>query len=95
MTAPAATTDHGNITTPDAADLNTAARRYAASQGWALPDGSYPIRPANMNGLRDLAKAVLAIGRASNPATVKRHIIKRARALGALSKLPSSWNVSN
>lgn len=89
------TSDHGNITTPDAADLNAAARRYAASQGWALPDGSYPIRPANMHGLRDLAKAILAIGRASNPMTVKRHIIKRARALNAVSTLPKSWNVAS
>lgn len=88
--------DKGNITTPDAADLNAAAKRYAASQGWALSNGSYTIRPVEMHGRRDLAKAVLALGRGSlSTATIKAHIIKRAKAIGATSLLPSSWHVSS
>lgn len=84
--------DHGNITTPDAADLNTAARKYAASQGWALSDGSYPIRPADMHGRRDLAKAVQAVGRGSaSTATIRAHIRKRARAIDAVDLLPDSY----
>jgi HK97 family phage prohead protease len=84
--------DQGNITTPDAGDLNTAARKYAASQGWAMPDGSYPIRPADMHGGTDLGKAIQAVGRggASHDA-IRRHIIKRARALGMSDRIPDNW----
>lgn len=83
--------DKGNITTPDAADLNTAARKYAASQGWALSNGSYPIRPANMHGRRDLAKAILAQGRGNaSSTTIRQHIRKRAKAIGATDLLPDS-----
>lgn len=86
--------DQGNITTPHAADLNTAARRYAASQGWALADGSYPVRPANMHGRDDLEDAVHAIGRGNaSSATIKAHIVARARAINALDLLPASWGV--
>lgn len=85
--------DQGNISTLDAADLNAAAKRYAASQGWALPNGSYTIRPANMHGRRDIAKAILAIGRGNaSTATIKAHIKKRATAIGATDLLPNSWS---
>lgn len=85
-------TDHGNITVPDAADLDTAARRYAASQGWAMSDGSYPIRPADNHGRADLEKAIHAVGRggASHDA-IRAHIRKRAAALGLSDMLPDSW----
>jgi len=69
-------------------DLSAAARERAANTGAALPDGSYPIRDK-----AELAKAILAIGRASDVQAAKRHIIKRARALGAVAMLPDSWNV--
>ena len=85
-------TDQGNITTPDAGDLNTAARKYAASQGWAMADGSYPIRPANMHGAADLEKAIHAVGRGSGSHdAIRAHIVKRAKAIGESSQLPDDW----
>lgn len=64
-------------------------RRAAAASGDALPDGSFPIKTVG-----DLENAVRAIGRASDPAKAKAHIISCARSLGALDKLPEGWNVS-
>lgn len=64
-------------------------RRMLAEKGQALPDGSYPIR-----NRADLANAVAAFGRAKDKATVKAHIIRRARALGALDALPDAWGIS-
>lgn len=85
--------DRGNITTPDAGDLNAAARRYAASQGWARDDGSYPIRPADNHGRADLDKAVNAVGRGDAPHdAIRRHIMRRARALGLTEMIPDNWN---
>lgn len=90
-----ASEDRGNIDAPDAADLNTAARRYAASRGWAMSNGSYPIRPANMHGSADLAKAVQAVGRGSGSHDeIRRHIIKRARAIGEGDAIPDNWTSS-
>lgn len=70
-------------------DFDTQQRKDLAASGEAMSDGSYPIR-----NKQDLARAILAIGRANNPAAVKAWIIKRARALDAISMLPKSWNVS-
>lgn len=87
--------DQGNINTSDAASLNTAARKYAASQGWAMPDGSYPIRPANLHGASDLSKAVHAVGRGGGSHdSIRRHIMKRARALGLSDQIPQGWSNS-
>lgn len=69
-------------------DFTQAQRDALVKQGLAMSDGSYPIR-----NRQDLARAILAFGRASNPSAVKAWIIKRARALGAVSMLPSGWNV--
>lgn len=60
-----------------------------AASGEALPDGSFPIATR-----ADLANAIRAYGRASNQAEAKRHIIKRARALGATDALPEDWMTS-
>jgi hypothetical protein len=88
----AAAEDHGNIDTPDAADLDTAARRYAASQGWAMPDGSYPVRPANLHGASDLEKAVGAVGRGGGSHdAIRKHIMARAQAIGLTAKVPDNW----
>ena len=57
-------------------DTNT--RKKMAGRGTAMPDGSFPI--ANLSDLRN---AVRAVGRAKNIDAAKRHICKRARALGA------------
>jgi len=69
-------------------DYDTEARREFAQRGWALPDGSYPIADK-----ADLQNAIQAIGRGTaNPkATIKNHIVKRARALDALDMLPEVW----
>jgi len=64
-------------------------RQGAAESGAAMPDGSYPIKDKG-----DLHNAVQAIGRAKNPAATKRHIISRARTLGATGDLPADWKVS-
>lgn len=63
-------------------------RREHAKAGVALPDGSYPI--ANVG---DLKNAIKAFGRAkpADRAKVKRHIAKRARALGRADLLPAGW----
>jgi len=85
--------DHGNITTPNAADLNTAARRYAASQGWAMADGSYPIRPADNHGRADLESAIRAVGRGSESHdAIRKHIMARAKTLGLSELIPDGWS---
>ena len=61
-------------------------RGEMAKEGLALPDGSYPI--ANKE---DLSNAVQAYGRAKDKSAAKRHIIKRAKALGAESMIPANW----
>lgn len=70
-------------------DYSTEERRQMASRGTAMPDGSFPI--ANRT---DLANAIQSVGRASNYDAARRHIISRARALGAVDMLPEDWNVS-
>ncbi|MFI9394658.1 hypothetical protein ACIG53_27695 [Streptomyces bauhiniae] len=86
--------DKGNIDTPDAADLDAAARRYCASQGWSLPDGGYPVRPADLHGAEDLHRAIHAVGRGRRDPhdEIRRHIEERARALGLTGEIPSDWN---
>ena len=61
-------------------------REQMAQRGEAMSDGSFPI--ANV---ADLRNAIQASGRAKNPAAVKRHIIRRARALGQTDLLPEGW----
>lgn len=63
-------------------------RRELARKGLAMKDGSFPIETK-----ADLKNAIRLAGNAENPAAAKRHIIKRARALGAVSTLPDSWGV--
>ena len=61
-------------------------RDAMAAEGKALPDGSFPIET-----VADLERAVKAYGRAKNKAAAKRHIRKRAKALGATDSLPDAW----
>jgi hypothetical protein len=63
-------------------------RQKLAKSGKALPGGSFPIR-----NVEDLQNAIRAYGRAkeSDRADVKRHIIKRARALGKYDLIPDNW----
>lgn len=67
-------------------DYGTDKRDEYAKKGWALPDGSFPIRDVG-----DLHNAVSAYGRAADKEAAKAHIVKRARALGAVDQLPDGW----
>lgn len=71
-------------------DYSTDARRRMAESGQAMPDGSFPI--ANRTDLRN---AIQSVGRASNYEAARRHIISRARALGAEDMLPEDWKGSS
>ena len=62
-------------------------RRKLAASGKAMPDGSFPIVT-----VEDLKNAISAFGRAKNKAAAKRHIKKRARALGQTALLPDNWS---
>lgn len=66
-------------------------RKTLAEKGQALKDGSYPIR-----NKADLKNAIRAIGRAnkSKRAEVRKHIIKRAKALGAAKLIPETWGLT-
>jgi hypothetical protein len=63
-------------------------RRTMAKNGQALPDGSYPIADA-----ADLQNAIHAVGRGGGSHdAIRRHIIKRAKALGLSKSIPPGWN---
>ena len=65
-------------------------RRRMASNGQAMPDGSYPIADEE-----DLHNAIHAVGRGgSSHDAIRRHIIKRAKALGLSSAIPDNWDAS-
>ena len=70
-------------------DRSMATRERMASEGQAMPDGSFPIA----NGT-DLRNAIQSVGRSSDYAAAKKHIITRARALGMTDTLPESWKNS-
>jgi uncharacterized membrane protein YkoI len=62
------------------------ARNQMAKEGSALPDGSFPIANAS-----DLKNAISAFGRASDKEAAKKHIMKRAKALGQEAMIPDNW----
>jgi starvation-inducible DNA-binding protein len=70
------------------AEFSPAQRKNLAKKGEALPDGAYPIRNEG-----DLKNAIKAFGRAksSERGEVKKHIIKRARALKKSDLIPETW----
>jgi hypothetical protein len=66
---------------------DTADRKHLAATGAAMPDGSYPIADE-----ADLDRAIHAVGRGGGSHdAVRRHIIQRAKSLGASSKIPDNW----
>lgn len=67
-------------------DYSQVEREEMATNGEALPDGSYPIKD-----ITDLENAIQAYGRAKDKEKTKKHIIARAKALGAEDKLPEIW----
>lgn len=70
-------------------DFSAEERESAAEEGYALPDGSFPIKTEE-----DLKNAISAFGRAKDKAAAKAHIIKRAKALGKESLIPDSWKAT-
>lgn len=70
-------------------DYTPEQRRAMARRGQAMPDGSFPI-----GNRADLENAIQSVGRAANYDAARRHIISRARSLGAMDMLPEEWNVS-
>lgn len=67
----------------DAADL----KRMAAN-GQAMKDESYPIADRE-----DLDRAIRAVGRGgAEHDAIRRHVISRAKSLGASSDIPDTWN---
>lgn len=59
-----------------------------AANGQAMDDESYPIADRE-----DLDRAIRAVGRGgSSHDAIRRHIITRARSLGASSEIPNNWN---
>ncbi|MFC8676680.1 hypothetical protein ACFUEN_28845 [Streptomyces griseorubiginosus] len=70
------------------ADLSAAGRRKAAASGVAMADGSYPI-----SSKADLRKAIRAVGRGNaDHDAIRKHIVKRAKALGLEGMVPADWN---
>jgi uncharacterized membrane protein YkoI len=61
-------------------------RTQMAKEGTALPDGSYPISNTD-----DLKNAISAFGRAKDKEAAKKHIMKRAKALGQEKLIPANW----
>ena len=69
------------------AKYDAATLRKMAASGQAMPDGSYPI-----GDKEDLANAIRAVGRgAGSHDAIRRHIMKRAKALGAMDQIPDTW----
>lgn len=65
-------------------------RKGMADKGVAMSDGSYPIPDKDA-----LRRAIATAGLGSNSdASIKAHIKKRARALGATDMLPETWKES-
>jgi hypothetical protein len=75
-----------NSNTLNEKEFSTGKRESLAKKGFALPDGSFPIENS-----KDLENAIHAYGRAKNKAEAKKHITKRAKALGASKQLPENW----
>lgn len=67
-------------------DFSEAERKEAASSGAAMKDGSFPIKNSE-----DVKNAVSLHGQAKNKAAAKRHIIRRAKAVGGEDHLPDDW----
>jgi hypothetical protein len=61
-------------------------RGKLAKKGYALPDGSFPIK-----NVSDLENAVQAYGRAKDKTAARKHIRKRARALNRTDLVPDDW----
>lgn len=74
---------------------SAAQRKLFAKMGYAMPDGSFYIRPMPL-GAGDLDNAIKAVGRGeqggTSGASIRKHIMARAAALKLSSKIPDTWN---
>lgn len=78
---------HAHFSPQNADKYKQADRDEMAKSGEAMPDGSYPIRDAE-----DLDNAIRAVGRGgADHDEIRRHIIKRAKALDLESRIPDDW----
>lgn len=71
---------------PFEAEFSEAQRTKLAKKGFAMPDGSFPIR-----NKQDLKNAISTYGLAKNKGRAKAWIKKRAKQLNATAMLPSKW----
>jgi hypothetical protein len=89
--APSAPSSNAPNPAPPNLSASSTTRKQAAAKGQAMKGGRFPIRNHS-----DLRKAVRAVGRA-RPKTeaehqkVRRHIIKRANAIGGTHLVPDNW----
>jgi hypothetical protein len=72
-------------------DYSPEKREKMASAGEAMPGGRFPIAT-----VQDVKNAIRAVGRVpkSERAPVKKHIIRRAKKLGAMDLIPETWTAS-
>lgn len=69
------------------AKYTQAERDEMAKSGEAMSDGSYPIADK-----ADLKNAIRAVGRGNaDHSAIRKHIIKRAKSLGASASIPENW----
>lgn len=69
------------------AKYDTEDRKKMAESGEAMPGGGYPIADSD-----DLKSAIRAVGRGSgNHDAIRRHIMKRAKAIGQEKTVPPNW----
>ena len=68
-------------------EYSTEQRKEMAAKGFALPDGSFPIKD-----IKDLKNAILSYGRSTDHSKVAKFIAKRAKALGAEDLIPDTEN---
>lgn len=61
-------------------------RQEMAQEGTAMDDGSFPIASE-----ADLRNAIMAHGRSKDIEAAKRHIMKRAKAMGKENMIPAEW----
>jgi hypothetical protein len=66
-------------------EYNADEREEMAKSGEALPDGSFPIA-----SVADLKNAIQAFGRSKDQPATAKHIVKRAKALGAEDLIPDT-----
>jgi hypothetical protein len=71
---------------PFEAEFSEAQRTKLAKKGFAMPDGSFPIR-----NREDLKNAISTYGLAKNKGRAKAWIKKRAKQLNAEKLLPAKW----